>query len=335
MKALAVEAPGRIALVDRVRPEVAPDGWVLVDVARVGICGTDYHIIDGKHPFLQYPRLIGHELSGRAYSDGPGYRAGDLVIVNPYVSCGKCRACRKDMPNCCQSIEVLGVHRDGGLTERIAVPAGNLYPAEGLSVDQAAMVEFLAIGAHAVRRARLSAGAEVAVVGLGPIGIGAALFARIAGATVTLVDTNADRIAVLAARFGFERAALAGKDVDVLAASGQPDGFDCVFDATGHAAAMEASFGLVAHGGQLVFVGVVKDAIRFSDSEFHKREMSLLASRNATREDFETVAAAIRRGDVDTDALATHRARFDDIVAGLEEWRRDRSMIIKAIVEVA
>ncbi|MEX6505933.1 zinc-binding alcohol dehydrogenase family protein [Jiella sp. M17.18] len=335
MRALVVAAPGRLTLETRPRPQSAPEGWVLVDIARVGICGTDYHILEGNQPFFEYPRVIGHELSGRIAEDAHGFRRGDLVTVNPYVSCGKCRACLRGKPNCCTNIAVLGVHRDGGLAERLAVPAGNLYPADDLAPDQAAMVEFLAIGAHAVRRSRLTAEDRVLVVGLGPIGLGTALFAKARGAEVHLLDANAERLDALKGDFGFTHThTLADGPQAVMAASGGA-GFDVVFDATGSARAIEAGFAYVGHGGTYVLVSVVKDEIRFLDPEFHKREMTLMGSRNATREDFETVTAAMAGGTIDTAKLKTHAAHFPDVVAALSGWSADRRDIVKAIVTVA
>ena len=121
---------------------------------HVGICGTDYHIFEGKHPFLAYPRVMGHEVSGTVVEINgstadfgrPGCHHQPLPVVR------KCVACRQGKPNCCVSIEVLGVHRDGAMSEQILVPVANLLPADGLSLVEAATVEFLAIGAHAVRR---------------------------------------------------------------------------------------------------------------------------------------------------------------------------------------
>ncbi|MBP0616931.1 zinc-binding alcohol dehydrogenase family protein [Jiella mangrovi] len=335
MQALVVEAPGRLRLDARPRPESAPDGWVLVDIARVGICGTDYHIIAGNQPFFDYPRVIGHELSGRVVEAGAGFGKDELVIVNPYLSCGTCRACRRGRPNCCTNIAVLGVHRDGGLTERIAVPAGNLYPAGDLSPDEAAMVEFLAIGAHAVRRSGLTAKDRVLVVGLGPIGLGTALFAEGQGAEVHLLDANAARLATLRANFGFEHAHLLSDGSGALLAATGGDGFDVVFDATGSARAIEAGFALVGHGGTYVLVSVVKDRISFLDPEFHKREMTLMGSRNATREDFETVKTALSNGAIDAAKLKTHSATWGEVAAVLAEWSADRGEIVKAIVTVA
>jgi 2-desacetyl-2-hydroxyethyl bacteriochlorophyllide A dehydrogenase len=320
-------APGQFAVVTRDIPQTAPEGWVLVDTASVGICGTDYHIFEGKHPFLEYPRVIGHELSGHVAADAPGWTKGQLVVVNPYVSCGTCHACTRGKPNCCMAIGVLGVHRDGGMCTRFAVPSGNLYPADGLSPRQAAMVEFLAIGAHAVARSGVAKGDLVLVTGAGPIGLGTALFARLAGATVHLLDTSATRLAAAKTGFGFDAIFQPGQTLPA------PDGYDAVFDATGHAGAIEAGFAHVAHGGTYVLVSVVKDKITFSDPEFHKREMRLIGSRNALKADFETVMAALRDGRIDAAKLESEVLRLDALPTRFSELVANRDSIIKVIVD--
>ena len=196
MEAVVCRKPGELALETRSEPQRSSDE-VLIGIRRIGICGTDFHIFEGSHPYLQYPRIMGHELSGEVLEapEGSALRAGQVVVVNPYISCGACIACRKGKPNCCLRIAVLGVHRDGGMCERISVPERNLYPAGSLTLDEAASVEFLAIGAHAVARGGLGAGDRTLVIGAGPIGLGAALFAGIAGGEVTLMDREADRLA--------------------------------------------------------------------------------------------------------------------------------------------
>ncbi|MES0811078.1 zinc-binding alcohol dehydrogenase family protein [Roseibium sp. SCPC15] len=324
-----VVEPGVFRLETRELPVGAPDGWVLVDIEAVGICGTDYHIFEGKHPFLEYPRVIGHELSGRIALSSQDWSAGELVVINPYFSCGECRACRKGKPNCCSNIEVLGVHRDGGLCSRIAVPAQNLYRATGLSEIQAAMVEFLAIGAHAVRRAGSVRGERVLVTGAGPIGLGVALFARLEGAEVHLLDLSEARLAQAKEKFGFEDVHLAGSD---LLSGPLSDGFDVVFDATGNVRAIEAGFPLLAHGSRYVLVSVVKEQISFEDPEFHKRETQIIGSRNATRQDFETVMKAIKDGSVDTDALCSRKIPFANFQDTFGELANDRETLIKAVV---
>jgi 2-desacetyl-2-hydroxyethyl bacteriochlorophyllide A dehydrogenase len=256
-------------------------------------------------------------------------------VINPYLSCGHCVACRKGKPNCCATLRVLGVHIDGGMCERILVPEENLYPSRDLSLRDAAMIEFQAIGAHAVRRSELLKGDRVLVVGAGPIGVGTGIFARLAGGVVTLMDISEPRLAFLADRLGFGESIRAGADAlaDIDRLTGG-DRYDVVFDATGSARAMEASFAFVASGGTLVFVGVRATDITFSDPEFHRKEMTLKATRNATRADFDTVMSAVRSGHVPMDALNTHGGTLDDLPEAMPAWLHASEPPLKAIVTV-
>jgi 2-desacetyl-2-hydroxyethyl bacteriochlorophyllide A dehydrogenase len=255
--------------------------------------------------------------------------------VIPYLSCGTCVACRKGKTNCCTTLKCLGVHCDGGMTERFVLPEENLYPATGLTLDQAAMVEFLAIGAHAVRRSQLRPGDRALVVGSGPIGIGAALFARLAGAEVTLMD-RVPAILDLAGRItGIGTRVMADEGAaEKLLQQTSGEMFDVVFDATGNAVAMEASFAYAASGGTYILVGVVKDRVSFSDPEFHRRELTVHASRNATRQDFDTVVSAMRAGKIPTDALHTHSCVLEEVPDSLPRWLHDRVGVVKAMVRV-
>ena len=339
MKALICHEPGRLALIDRPAPGALQAGEVRLAVSHVGICGTDYHIYEGKHPFLQYPRVMGHEISAHVVETGAGssLKAGELVIINPYLACGTCLACRRGKPNCCMAIRVLGVHTDGAFCDEIVLPETNVYPAGGLTAEQAATVEFLAIGAHAVRRAgTVPEGARALVIGAGPIGLGTALFARIAGFEVTLADVSAERLAAARDRFGFESSLVAGEGAHAEALEmTDREGFDAVFDATGNGRSMNAALPFVAHGGVLVFVSVVKDDITFADPEFHKREMSIIGSRNALKEDFLHVAASIASGAIDTGKLITHRTGLEKAVIDLPLWAHQKEGLIKAVISVA
>ncbi len=337
MRALVCDEPGRLHIADRPDPGKPEAGWALVAVGRVGICGTDYHIYGGKHPFLQYPRVMGHEVSGRVVEAGAGVdlAPGTTVVINPYISCGTCGACRKGKPNCCTRIAVLGVHTDGAMCERVLVPAGNLYPAEGLTEEQAATVEFLAIGAHGVRRSGAAAGSSALVIGAGPIGLGTALFARIAGQSVTLLDMSEERLAFARDRLGFASTVVGGDGVaDRVAALTGGEGFDVVYDATGAAPSIEAAFAHVAHGGALVLLSVVRDTISFADPEFHKREMTLIGSRNAIKADFDHVMACLRDGRIDADTLITHRTTLAGAADDLPRWASEKTGLVKAMIAV-
>ncbi len=338
MKAVLCQEPGVLEVVDRPSPGTPEAGWVRLAVSHVGICGTDYHIFEGKHPFLEYPRVMGHEISATVLEagDGVALAVGTPVIVNPYLSCGSCVACRHGKPNCCTNIKVLGVHTDGAFCEEISVPAGNLYSAKGVSLEAAATTEFLAIGAHAVRRSMAPVGSRSLVIGAGPIGLGAAIFSRISGHQVTLLDTSQERLQMAADRFGFTSGIIAGEGAsEAVKAKTEGDGFDVVFDATGYGPSMEKAFSFVAHGGALVLVSVVKDDIRFSDPEFHKREMMVIGSRNATQVDFEHVADSIAKGLVPVEQLITHRTTLKNAPEDLARWAHEKGGLIKAVIKVA
>lgn len=335
MDVLVCTEPGKLAVESRPDPTPAA-GEALVRPRRIGICGTDYHIYEGKHPFLQYPRVMGHELAVEVVTapTGSAVAPGDICVVNPYLSCGTCIACRNGKPNCCVRISVLGVHQDGGMAGLLTVPVGNLIPAPGLTADQCATVEFLAIGAHAVRRGGVTARDRVLVVGAGPIGLGVAMFARLTGADVAVYDRDASRVAVAAAVAGTNALPEAPTAVEAANAYTGGEGFDVVFDATGTPGAMEAGFDFVAHGGRYVFVSVVKGPITFQDPDFHRKEMTLFGSRNATAEDFAHVIAAIRSGKANVDKLITSRTTLAGAVTDLPHWAEAKTGLIKALIEI-
>ena len=326
MLTVVCETPGTLKAEDRPVP-VPAEGEVLLRVKRVGICGTDLHIFAGRQPYLNYPRVMGHELSGlvEAADSDSGLAAGDPVYVMPYLSCGGCVACRQGKTNCCVRLEVLGVHRDGAFAEYISVPRGFVHRADGITLDQAAMIEFLAIGAHAARRGE---------VGAGPIGLATAIFAKLRGGVVTALDGRRDRLEVAARDVGVAATVVLGDgDEAELARLTDGEHYDVVFDATGNAAAMERGLRFVAHGGRYVLVSIVQGDIRFSDPEFHKRETTLCASRNATAEDFRTVLDAMRAGHVPDRALATHRLALADVPQRFGRLLDPAEGVIKAIVE--
>jgi threonine dehydrogenase-like Zn-dependent dehydrogenase len=189
MKALVCTTPGQFDYSEKDQP-VAQEGKAIIKIKRIGICGTDLHAFEGTQPFFSYPRILGHELAGELVDagDAQGFQVGERVSFIPYFNCGKCVACRNGKPNCCTNINVCGVHVDGGMAEYLAVPSYSLLHGEGLSFDELALVEPLAIGAHGVRRAGVNDGEFVLVIGAGPIGLGTMEFARIAGGKVIALD---------------------------------------------------------------------------------------------------------------------------------------------------
>lgn len=337
MKAIVCEQIDQLKLVEQEEPALLP-GTAIVRIRRIGICGTDLHAFKGNQPFFSYPRVLGHELAGiveQADDAQHAIKAGDQVSIIPYMHCGECIACRYGKTNCCTDMKVLGVHIDGGMREQIAVPLTHLLVTNELTLDQAAVLEPLSIGAHAVRRAELRAGETVLVIGSGPIGLGVMAFAKHRGARVIAMDIQEERLAFCKrwARVDETVNALHGAK-ERLAELTDGEYPTVVFDATGNARSMQDAFGFVAHGGKLVYVGLVKADISFHDPEFHKREMTLLGSRNATIEDFAAVQEAVRSGSIDVERFITHRVPFTEMISEFESWLKPESKVIKAMVEL-
>ena len=335
MKTLVCTTPGELNYSIGSLPQPAK-GMAIIKIKRIGICGTDLHAFEGTQPFFNYPRILGHELSGEliSFDDAPGFKAGEAVTFIPYFNCGTCIACRRGLPNCCVHLNVCGVHSDGGMVEYLSVPSYALVHGNGLSFDELALVEPLAIGAHGVCRAAITAGEFVLVIGAGPIGLGTMEFARIAGGNVIALDVNERRLTFCRERLKVAHTVNA-LDADVneqLAAITRGDMPTVVMDATGNLNAITNAFQYMAHGGRYVLIGLQKGDISFSHPEFHKREGTLMSSRNATRHDFEHVIACIKNKLVDPTTYITHRVTFDQVKEQFKSWLNPANGVIKAMV---
>ena len=337
MKAIVCEKPWQLKMKEVGLPEVKP-GEALIRVRRVGICGTDLHAFKGEQPYFTYPRVLGHEISGEVAEVGKnayGFKQGDRVAVIPYLECGKCIACRMGKTNCCTRLNLFGIQRDGGMSEYLSVPLDHLIKSEKLDLDQLAMAECLSIGAHAVRRAQLEKGEFALVVGAGPIGMAIMQSAREAGAKVMALDIVEARLKFCRDKLGADYVIPGERDpVKEIESMTNGDYPTLVFDATGNAKSMERSFNLVAHGGRYVLVSLVQDNIIFFDPDFHRRELTLLSSRNATRQDMEHIVRSLEAGKIDGTSFITHRVSLDQVISQFESWLKPETGVIKAVVEL-
>ncbi len=339
MKTIRLEEPGRLTLLTTESAAAPAAGEALVRVHRIGVCGTDIHAFNGKQPFFSYPRILGHELGVEVVAVGAdvaNVAPGDRCSVEPYINCQKCIACRRGKPNACTAIQVLGVHTDGGMREQFIVPARKLHPSSTLTLDQLALVETLGIGAHAVERAAVQADEFVLVIGAGPIGLAVTQFAIEAGARVIVLDINEARLEFCQRQLGAAHT-IHGANENVLEALQRITAGDlptAVFDATGSPRSMMASFEYPAHGGRLTFVGLFQGEVTFNDPNFHRRELTLLASRNALPADFTRIIRLIESGRIDTTPWITHRAVFADAVGLFPAWVKPETGVIKAMIEL-
>lgn len=337
MKVLVCTKPGEFSYEERELPQ-QKEGHAIIKIKRIGICGTDLHAFEGTQPFFEYPRILGHELAGELveFDNAPGFQLGEKVSFIPYFNCGTCIACRSGLPNCCSNIKVCGVHVNGGFVEYLSVPSSSLLHGDGLNYDELSLVEPLAIGAHGVRRAGVKEGENVLVVGAGPIGLGIAEFARIAGGNVIMMDINDKRLAFCKDKLAVSHTInpLQSDAMESLKEITNGDMPTVVIDATGNLKAINNAFSYMAHGARYVLVGLQKGEISFSHPEFHKREATLMSSRNATRQDFEHVMACLKKGLVKPTTYITHRVQFDEVKDHFESWLKPETGVIKATVEV-
>jgi 2-desacetyl-2-hydroxyethyl bacteriochlorophyllide A dehydrogenase len=340
MKTIRLEEPGRFSLLSTDEPATSlkPDES-LVRVRRIGVCGTDIHAFNGNQPFFSYPRILGHELGVEIVAVGSlskNVHPGDRCSVEPYLNCGHCIACRRGKSNCCVNLQVLGVHADGGMREAFVVPSRKLHPSKRLTLDQLALIETLGIGCHAVDRARVEPGEFALVIGAGPIGLTVVQFAIEAGAQVIVLDINSNRLEFCRQQLGAPYLINAAVDnpLEALKQITAGDLPTAVFDATGNPKSMMGAFEYPANGGRLVLVGLFPGEVTFNDPNFHRRELTVLSSRNARSEDFSRIIGLVENARIDTASWITHRASFADAVAQFPRWTRPETGVIKAMIEV-
>lgn len=328
MRALRLTRPETLELIDLPEPTAPGPGEALVAVRSVGICGTDFSGYLGKMPFIDYPRILGHELGVEVIAIGSQVRnvaPGDRCSVEPYLNCGTCHACLQGKTNCCEALQVLGVHCDGGLCERLLLPAHKLHPSTTLTFDQLALVETLGIGCHAVDRAALTPTDDVLIIGAGPIGLSVLAFARLKTRHLAVIELNADRRRFVTQHY---------PEVRVLDSATPDLSAQVVIDATGHPDSMAATLSLTRFTGRILFVGITKQPVLLDDPLFHRRELTLLASRNALSTDFPMIIQLIETGVIDTAPWITHRGSMADLAHLMPAWLSPGAGVVKAIVTV-
>jgi 2-desacetyl-2-hydroxyethyl bacteriochlorophyllide A dehydrogenase len=327
MRGLQLTTPRQLQLLQLPPLRLLASGEARVAVKAIGICGTDYAGYLGKMPFIEYPRILGHELGVEVLAVGPevtSVQVGDRCCVEPYLSCGVCSPCNRGRTNCCEHLQVLGVHCDGGMVEELILPAHRLLPA-ALELDQLALVEMLGIGCHAVNRASVKPGERVLLLGAGPIGLTVLVFALLAEARVSVWEPNPTRRDFVRRHYP-----------QVLVCEEPPDecSADAVFDATGHPESMAQALRCAAFAARVIYVGITKDPVMLDDPLFHRRELTLLASRNAVTSELRSILSLIQSGKLSTAHWISHRCDLEELPDAMERWIQPGSGVVKAVVSV-
>lgn len=337
MKTLILQQPGAFAYTDTTLDEQLQADEALLKVHCIGICGTDFHAFAGNQPFFSYPRILGHELGVEVVAAGSAVkhvRTGDKCAVEPYQNAQQDQAVRRGFTNCGENVSVLGVHQDGGMREFLKVPARYLHKSDILSYDQLALIEPLGIGCHAVNRAQITAQDDVLVVGAGPIGLATVQFATATGAKIVVMDLNEDRLAFAASAMDIAGTVKAGEEDTIVQLRSHFDGDlpTVVLDATGSKSSMSKALEYTAPAGRIVFIGLFQGDFSFHDPYFHKKELTLMASRNALPSDFRQIINMMEEGKINMDVWITHRCAFDEVIQHFATWLKPEAKVIKAMV---
>ncbi|MBL8206705.1 MAG: zinc-binding alcohol dehydrogenase family protein [Blastocatellia bacterium] len=336
MKAIILDQPGSFSAADIPEPQSVA-GEAIVRISRIGMCGTDLHAYRGRQPFFTYPRILGHELCAEIVeieNNVAELQAGMTCSIAPYLYCGSCLACRNGKTNCCVKLQLLGVHVDGGLREFFSVPLHTLHYSSALTREQLALVEPLSIGAHAVSRAQLKPDETILVIGAGPIGLAIIAHANTTGVKVIVMDVSADRLGFAHEQFNVSATIVAGENIlEQLSDLTNGEMPSVVFDATGNVASMNESFNYPANGGRLILVGLHLDFVTFRDQDFHRRELTVLSSRNATAADFQRTISLLETGRINIAPWVTHRVKDRDLIEQFPSWLDAKAGFIKAVVE--
>ena len=343
MQAIEFTEPQKITVIDRPDEMNPAPGEAVVRTHRMGICGTDLACYLGKFPFFAYPRTPGHELGLEVVAVGEGVsnvKPGDKCSLEPYVNDPETPTSKKGSLNCCPGVQVIGVHNNGGLRKgTFIVPDRKLHPGNDLSYDQLALVETLAIGYHAVQRGNPKPGESVLVIGAGPIGLACLEFLKLMeGVNLIVMDMVQGRLDFCAQHLGIKTGILVkpdGSHIADLEKATTGNLADVIIDATGSPRSMSTCFEYAAFTGRVVYVGITTSDLTFPHAPvFHRREITLLASRNALPSDFPAIIQLIREGKIDTNLWITHRITFDEVPEKFAQFTDPNLGAIKAIIEV-
>jgi L-gulonate 5-dehydrogenase len=313
MKAAIFDGPGELRLGSWPDPVLGPKD-VKIAVKAAGICAGDLYIYSGKNPYIQYPVVGGHEICGTIIDKGDEVEAislGQLVVVEPFLSCGKCYPCRVGKPNCCANLEIIGVHRPGGYAEWVSAPASHVHVVpDGISPFKASFAEPVTIGIHACRRGQISASEHVLVLGCGPIGLAIIEVALNRKARVVAADIVDSRLEV-AKKLGAETIRSDKQLAEIVLEQTAGEGAPVVVEATGNPTVMQSTVDLVAAGGRIVIVGLVAKGVQvsFAGLEFTRKELSILGSRTETSCFKEAL-----------DLLASGKIKYPEIATEFDLW---------------
>lgn len=337
MKALCIDDIYHAEFRDIAQP-TPNDDQVLLKIQKVGLCGSDLNTFIGANPLVKLPRVPGHEIGGIIAATGSNtpseFEKGKAAIVIPYTTCGECSSCKSGRVNACRHNKTLGVQQDGGLSDYIAITPDRLILNDTLEQDLQALVEPLSVGFHAVDRGRISAADTVLVLGGGMIGAGAILGAKARGANVFVAEISDDKTQTLQ-KLGVEHIINPSKVniIDVINELTNGQGVDVVIEAVGAAETFRSAIDLVCFGGRVVYIGYAKSEVSYNTSLFNLKELDILGSRNAVREDFEAVISFLEENGALAKTLISKTFDWNDADQAFDYWVKNKEQVFKILID--
>ncbi|GGA32361.1 zinc-binding alcohol dehydrogenase family protein [Psychrobacillus lasiicapitis] len=336
MKAVQVRKAYDLVINEIEKPQISSDTDVLVQVKRVGICGSDMHIYHGTNPLATLPRVVGHEVAGEVVEVGNAVtklKVGDHVVVEPIRYCGECYACRKGRQNVCENLSVFGVHEDGGMREYFVLPEKQLHAVDS-SIDwnEIVMAEPYSIGAQATWRGQVEQGDTVLIQGAGPIGICILKFAKLRGATVMVSDLSEERLA-FARENGADVTVNAGTEnvKEQVAKWTNDEGVNKVIDAVCLPSTFELSVDVVSPAGTVVVLGFDERPSQIPQMPITKKEITIVGSRLQTNQ-FAQVVEFLNDGKLRHNGLVTHTFALADVQEAFTFVENNPDKVRKAVI---
>lgn len=339
MRAFFIDAPGQTRFGDINTPIPGAED-VLLQVERVGLCGSDLNTFRGRNPMVSYPRIPGHEIAGTILERGASvpehFEVGKRVTLNPYKNCGSCPACRSGRINACRNNQTMGVQREGAMTDQIIVPWERVVTSEVSDFNHLALIEPMAVGFHAVSRARVERQERVAVFGCGAIGLGVIAGCVRRGAEVIAIDINNEKLAIAKAVGASHVINASTEDVvQAIEVLTEECGVAVAIEAVGLAATFLACIDVVAPVGRVVYIGYSSAPVTYDTKLILAKELDVMGSRGALQQDFQEVSEYLESGAYPADKTISNVFSFADADKALSTWEDDPSKVIKIIVDMS
>jgi 2-desacetyl-2-hydroxyethyl bacteriochlorophyllide A dehydrogenase len=336
LKSIVIQSPGNIVIEERPEPEITHDHEVKIKVNRVGICGSDMHIVHGTYPLAKYPMTLGHEVTGEIVATGgsvKSVKAGDHVVVNPTIACGECYPCRKNRPNICENLSVYGIHQNGGMQEYIVLSESRVDKLDSdVSWNDAVLTEPLSIGAQAIWRGAVEENDTVLIQGAGPIGLSILLNAKLAGAKCLITDINESRLQ-FAKTLGADAVlnVLEENLVDFINEWTDGEGVNVSIDAVCLPKTFELGVQCTSAGGRVVVLGFDETPASIPQLPITKKELNVVGSRLQTNQ-FPKVIAKLNDSSYKTDGIVSHEYPLSDVLKAFEDVDLLKDTVRKAVI---